>query len=132
MDLVQIVSERLNIDPETASKALGIIINLAKEHLSEDQQDSLRALVPNAEALEAQAGELSEVPAAGGGLLGSLTNFIGEQSGFAGILGQFQSIGLSTLQVGQLTQTLQETLNQGEENGLGSQLMQTLMSKLTG
>jgi len=117
VDIVKIVADKLGVDESIARKALGLILNLAKSQLGEEQFKTIAQYIPGVEGILADAG----AEEGGGGLLGSITGMLGGgKSGVAetaSALSGFSEMGLGPDAAAKTVDAVQEHVeSQGGDN----------------
>ena len=91
-DLVDRVSAATGLEPDTAQKAVGMVLNFVQSHVPPEQSAIIFDRVPGAR--EAAAGAAAEE---GGGILDGLMN--APATGISGLATQLTSIGLGMSQM---------------------------------
>ncbi len=131
-EIIARISQAANIDPETARKAIGMILNFIREEAPQQAQ-ALIGLIPGANDMIAAA---TENPSEGGlgGMLGGLLSkasgsLLGEQSGNLVALGsQLLNEGLS---MGQAQTVATELLEFGKKE-LGEERIAQITAAIPG
>ena len=95
---VALAADKLGIDSGMVQKALGIVLNLIKDHAEGGDFQSLLGSLPGAEALLDQGGGDS----GGGGLLGALGGVMGGGGASLAAFAQLKETGLDGDQIGSL------------------------------
>lgn len=92
-ELIQRVSAATGLEPETAHKAVGIVLNFVQKQVTSEQSTAVLDKVPGAR--EAAAGAAAEEE--GGGIIAGLISPPG--AGLMGLANQLTSVGLGMSQM---------------------------------
>jgi hypothetical protein len=108
-ELVQRIVAAVGVDPELATKAIGIILGFLQKEGPPDAVSQLLGAVPGAQdAIDAAAGQ-----AGAGGLMGGLMGMMGG-GGIMGVANQLMGAGLS---MGQVQSVTREVVGFAREKG---------------
>ena len=119
-DLVRLASAKLGVGEDTVRSALGVILNLIKQHAEGSDAEALLAKLPGAEALLGSGG-------GGGGLLGGLGAAIGGGLGDAlGAAGALNESGLESGQMGDLVGLFSDYAKEQAGDDLAQRVMGSL------
>lgn len=87
-DLIARVAAAASVEPETARKAVGMILAFLRKEGPQEEVDALFAAVPGA----AEAADAAAAEASGGGVLGGVMGAMG--GGLMGLAGRLTGLGL--------------------------------------
>jgi Protein of unknown function VcgC/VcgE (DUF2780). len=113
-DLINRIAANVGIEPDTARKAVGVILAFLQSEGPADKVKEMLTAFPGAEALIAEAGN------GGGGLLGGLLG-----GGVMGLGSKLMGMGLG---MGEISGVAKETVGYAREQGKGKEIDEIVAS----
>jgi hypothetical protein len=117
-ELINTIAEKVGIEKDVASKAVGILLNFLRKEGPDDAVSNLFGSIDGAEAMAMQA----EANAGGGGLFGAFGG------GLMAVMGQLQGAGLG---MGDIQAVTKETVNFAKEKA-GAETVDAVLAKIPG
>jgi hypothetical protein len=121
-DLITRITQKTGLDPETAEKAVGIILGFLKKEGPPEEVEQMLQVMPQAEEMIAKG----EAAAGGGGMMGAMGGMMG--GGVMALGGKLMQVGVS---MGQMQPLGKELFAYGREHA-GEDAMGTLVASVPG
>ncbi len=127
-ELIDRLVEKIGIDATTAENVLGIVFNLFKDKVSNEQFNTLLNAVPGAQALLEKGSNTSET---GSGLGGMLSGAIGALTGNEDLMSTFMKLQSEGLNIEQAQNAGKEILNFAKEK-VGEDAVKDIANSIPG
>ena len=123
-DLIQRIVQNVGIDQDTATSALGIILNFLNKEGPQDKVGALMDMLPGARAVMAD-----QDGGGGGGLMGMMGGLMGGGAGgLMAVMGQLTSAGVG---MGDVQSVTQEVIGYAKEKA-GPEAVNAVLSQIPG
>jgi predicted lipid-binding transport protein (Tim44 family) len=122
-DLIQRIVQNVGIDQDTATSALGIILNFLNKEGPQDKVAALMDMLPGARAI------MADQEGGGGGLMGMMGGLMGGGAGgLMAVMGQLTSAGVG---MGDVQSVTQEIIGYAKEKA-GPEAVNEVLSQIPG